>query len=810
MSTRIAIGHIGQAGIAASALLAVVLLLLPENATAGQCSRPDRVDHRDAECLDASWTNRGIFRKSTFRIQNMCATYGTVVAKVDLVAASDMTLHLDHGRRGRGHAWRQIRSISCCSDIGICNRSDAVTDEGCQARIMQASMAPLSCRSITATATSPGENYMCTIQAECYRDSNTLIFATWSSTITVPFVALGDVHNCEGRLRRGPCDDDPIDTTRVTVVDATAYEDRLMNRNTLNFRVFLSRRLRIPVQVDYATSDGTAHAGSDYRAASGTLTFRPGETAKTISVPVLEDSHNEGYESMTLTLSNPHPWRRVHLHDATATGTIGNADPMPRAWIGRFGRTVADQVLEAVDGRMQASPAPGVEAHVAGQRIGSGPAFAAGPHGDPTSGEGDASGPGQPTSGRGLLPGTSFALTAATGDRGLVSVWGRGAVTRFAGRDAASAEAGGDVALDGEVASGMLGADWTRGRWTTGLAVTHSRSDGGYRGAGVGDVASTLTGVWPWTRYELGKRLSVWGIAGYGDGSLTLEPRADDGTHAGAIRTDLDLWMAAVGLRGVALDGGDDGVTLAVKTDAMTVHTASDAVSGPGGNLTAAEAKVTRLRLGLEGSRPFPLAGGSVLTPSAEIGLRRDDGDAETGVGADIGAGIAWQDAERGLGAELRGRGLLAHQAEGFRERGLSASFAWDPVTGDRGPRMSLTQTVGVSTQGGADALFGRTTLAGLAASDNGDELLLRRLEARFGYGVAALSDRFTATPEIAVGLTDTGRDYSVGWRLIGDGGVPDGSALELVVEARRREATGANDNVPPEHAVGFRATARF
>ncbi len=180
-------------GTAIALVAAALILSLPAIAAAAQCSRPERVDHRDAECLDASWKNRGIFKKSTFRIQNMCATYGTVVAKVDLVAASDMTLHLTDGRRKGGHAWRQIRSVSCCSDLGICNRSDAVTDEGCQARIMQASSAPLSCRSITATATSPGENYMCTIQAECYRDPSPFIPVTWSSTITVPFVALGDV-----------------------------------------------------------------------------------------------------------------------------------------------------------------------------------------------------------------------------------------------------------------------------------------------------------------------------------------------------------------------------------------------------------------------------------------------------------------------------------------------------------------------------------------------------------------------------------------------------------------------------------------
>ena len=795
-------------GTAIAVAAAALIMLLPSIAAASQCSRPERVDHRDAECLDASWTNRGTFKKSTFRVQNRCATYGTVVAKVDLVAASDMTLHLDHGRRGRGHAWRQIRSISCCSDMGICNRSDAVTDEGCQARIMRVSMAPLSCRSITATATSPGENYKCTIEAECYRDPSPFIPVAWSSTITVPFVALGDVHNCEGRLQRGPCDDDPVDTARVSVFDANAHEDR-RTAHTLHFRVFLSRRLRIPVSVDYATSDGTAQAGSDYRATSGTLTFRPGETAKTISVPVLEDSHNEGNERLTLTLSNPHPWRRVRLHDATATGLIMNTDPMPGAWIGRFGRTVADQVLDAVDARMQAKPAPGVEARLAGQRIGAGPAVAAGPQGDPMSGEAGAPGLGQPMSERELLPGTSFSLTAETGDGGFVSIWGGGAATRFAGRNANGAEAGGDVAVDGEVASGMLGVDWSRGDWTAGLVVSHSRGDGGYRGAGVGAMASTLTGIWPWTRYELGERLSVWSMAGYGDGSLTLEPRAEDGTHSGTIRTDLDLWMAAVGLRGVAVDGGSDDLTLAVKTDAMIVRTASDAVSGAGGNLAAAQAEVTRLRLGLEASRSFPLGDGSVLTPSMEIGLRHDGGDAETGFGADVGAGIAWQDAERGLGAELRGRGLLAHEAEGFGERGLSASFAWDPVTGDRGPRLSLTQTLGVPAQGGTDAMLTRRTPAGPATGMPSDSLRDRRLEARFGYGFPAFGHRFTATPEIAVGLSGAGRDYSLGCRLTPGGGAPDGVALELAFEARRFENTSRR-NAPPEHAAAIRVTSQF
>jgi CSLREA domain-containing protein len=59
------------------------------------------------------------------------------------------------------------------------------------------------------------------------------------------------------------------------------------------------------VQVDYATSDGTATAGADYTAASGTLTFKEGETSKIISVPILPDNLVEGDETFFVALSNP-------------------------------------------------------------------------------------------------------------------------------------------------------------------------------------------------------------------------------------------------------------------------------------------------------------------------------------------------------------------------------------------------------------------------------------------------------------------------------------------------------------------------
>ena len=215
---------------------------------------------------------------------------------------------------------------------------------------------------------------------------------------------------------------------------------------------------------------------------------------------------------------------------------------------------------------------------------------------------------------------------------------------------------------------------------------------------------------------------------------------------------------------------------------------------------------VTRLRLGLESSRPYRLGGGSTLTPSVEIALRRDGGDAESGFGADIGGGLAWTESKHGLSAELRGRGLLAHEAKGFRERGLSGSFTWDPVTGDRGPRLSLTHTLGVPAHDSTDALIRRRTLPGPASGEPGGSLRDRRLEARFGYGFPAFDDRFTETPEIAVGLSNAGRDYSLGWRLVRHARPGHTGSLELSFEARRRESANPGSG----SGASFRITNRY
>ena len=190
-----------------------------------------------------------------------------------------------------------------------------------------------------------------------------------------------------------------------------------------------------------------------------------------------------------------------------------------------------------------------------------------------------------------------------------------------------------------------------------------------------------------------------------------------------------------------------------------------------------------------------------MLTPSLELGLRHDGGDAETGFGADVGAGLAWVHPERGLSAELRARGLLTHESDGFRERGVSGVIAWEPADGGLGPKLSVTQTIGGASTGGADALLGRATLAGLAAEDeSGGDLKRRRLEARFGYGFAAFAGRYTATPELGFALSDAQREASLGARLAETRRA--GLAFGLDVEAARRERRGGDAN--PEHRIGL------
>jgi hypothetical protein len=83
------------------------------------------------------------------------------------------------------------------------------------------------------------------------------------------------------------------------------------------------------VTVDYATSNGTAIAGTQYTATSGTLTFNDGETSKTVTIPIIDNNTWDGFSSeyFNVTLSNP--TNGSYIGYAYSTVSIYENDPTP-------------------------------------------------------------------------------------------------------------------------------------------------------------------------------------------------------------------------------------------------------------------------------------------------------------------------------------------------------------------------------------------------------------------------------------------------------------------------------------------------
>ena len=629
-------------------------------------------------------------------------------------------------------------------------------------------------RRLAPQAADRNRRWEITVEPDSFRDVAVTLPATTDCE------AAGAVCHEDGRMLSGAASA-TVPGPALSVADAEAEEG---TDDTLDFSVTLVPARTVPVTVAYATADVTATAGSDYTATSGTLTFAAGETEKTVAVPVLVDDVDEGSETLTLTLSNA---QGAAIADGEATGTIANNGPIPEAWLARFGRTVTGQVLDAVEARLAAPRTPGAEMSLAGQGLPSwtaggsaaatddGEAAAAaaqreeaearralasmtawlaqtGPEGRGGSGSGTGFGPDVDATGRepesrtltqrDFITGTSFALTGGSAEGGgFASLWGRGSVAGFDGRE-------GSLAVDGEVTTGLIGADWASaagsesgaGSWTAGLALGHSTGTGGWRRGGGcdlncgGAIEATLSGLYPYAGVDLTDRLSVWAAAGWGAGEVTVTPDGRAGLTA-----DLSMSMGAAGARSdVLAPEGGEGLALAVKGDARFTRTSSDAVRGEGGNLAASDADVWLLRTGVEGSRPVALGedgdSGATLTPSFELGLRLDGGDAETGMGADLGGGITFADPANGVALDAKARGLVAHESPGFREWGASLAASWDPRPAtDRGLALTLRQTWGASPAGGMDALLGRETLADLAANDEDGGGRLRGIESPRG-----------------------------------------------------------------------------
>ena len=387
-----------------------------------------------------------------------------------------------------------------------------------------------------------------------------------------------------------------------------------------------------------------------------------------------------------------------------------------------------------------------------------------------------------------LLTASAFELSGKTIAGGVFGVWGRGGFSRFDGLEERTA-------LDGDITAGTLGADYVKGPWLAGLALSHNWGAGTYGGPyRPDDIEALLTGLYPYAGYKVTDRFSIWGVGGYGQGFLTLTP--PDGS---AMETNIGLTMAAVAARGLLMSA-PNGFDLALQTDAFWVRATAEEVF----DLLAADVTVTRLRLAVESSYAMDLQNGGMLTPKLEVGVRHDEGDAETGLGVDVGGGLVWFGPARGISVEVEARSLVGHQVEEFRDWGLSGLMRYDRnPSSDRGLSASLRSSVGLALWGGPAAALWGETLPELAARDamNGSQL---SVEAAYGFPI--LAGRFTGSPWVGAGALDTGRDYRVGYRI--SSARPSRSDVQLGIEGVRRENGSAG--IETEHALQFRLAMRW
>ena len=148
---------------------------------------------------------------------------------------------------------------------------------------------------------------------------------------------------------------------------------------------------------------------------------------------------------------------------------------------------------------------------------------------------------------------------------------------------------------------------------------------------------------------------------------------------------------------------------------------------------------MTRLRTALEGAKNVALSKRMSLRTTVETGIRQDGGDAETGAGIDVGAGLALNDRASGLTVNVQVRTLVVHQAAGFSERGVAVSVSYDPAPASRlGFGARVSPTWGGDATSGAEGLWSQETMSGMVRHRLLD-YSGQRLDTELGYGLRSV-----------------------------------------------------------------------
>ena len=399
------------------------------------------------------------------------------------------------------------------------------------------------------------------------------------------------------------------------------------------------------------------------------------------------------------------------------------------------------------------------------------------------------------------LVGSSFSLGLGETDDG-TSRDLLGSMTFWGGGDWRTLSAGDDkapVKWKGKILGARLGLDTQlRSDFLAGLTLNWSRGEFDWTSRAKGAVPiegtheTRMTSLHPYVGWSPSENASLWASVGYGWGEIDIDdddvgPRSSDSTlQTGALGGHARVFSGES-----LISGGTTSLTL--KGEAWISRFK---LKGDESLIEALTVNAQRLRLGLEGSHERQLADGSLLTPSVEVSLRHNGGDGETGAGVELGAGLAWTNAARGLSVEGRLHTLVA-QRNDLKEWGLSGSVRLNPGADGRGLSFSLTPSWGATERGAARLWENGPTSDPTGKVENGKA----RFQAEIGYGLSAIGGRGVLTPYGGLSWSNDGtRDYRLGGRL------EIGPSLTLGLEGERRErAAGV-----PNHVLMLRGTLNW
>ena len=571
------------------------------------------------------------------------------------------------------------------------------------------------------------------------------------------------------------------DVSGLSIADARVVEGRVAR-----FAVTLSPVSEQTVTVSYRTAGGTAVEGTDYVAASGTLTFGPRVTRQNIAVQTRADDLDEPDETFTVTLSNPNG---ATLADATATGTITDDDvralaPINQELVPEIGRALAFSAVRCRIEQVFSDKARGWAKPFVGSSLSVAPASAA-----PAALDWDEEEDDRSPALEQVLDNAAFSLPLldGNGERTRFATWGCGDYRALSGDGGASGS------WDGAAFSVQVGADAIVGRdLLAGVSLSQSQGSLDFNGVGIGSDRSDgrydlqLTGVHPYFGWWLSPGLEVWGTIGVARGELQVADDAAGSSHASAVT----LASGTIGINGRLLELG--GTTLRLKGEAALAQLD---VARESAAFRNAAVDLQRLRLAAEIDHEEIVPYVGVLAPWSELGLRHDGGDGETGTSVEVVGGLHYRQIEQGWNAEVYGRWVVVQDDALPDEQGFGVRFRYDPEAPGFGPWVSLSQTWGEPASG-VQRLW-EEGLGDPGARDPREG----RLDLEVGYGFKVSGGRVALTPFGAVSLesSDT-RSYRLGTRLaLGPRGL-------LSLETERRD----HPTLPADHRITLRGIARF